>query len=316
VELIDASAIKRVACIGTGTIAARWAAYFLSRGLEVVASDPGPGAEDFLRRHIRECWPTLERLGLADGADPDRVTFFADPADAVAEADFVQESAPEREDLKQELLARIDAACPPDRVIASSTSGFMATRLQARCTTPARVLIGHPFNPPHIIPAVEVVGGESTVPEAVDAAVAFYDHVGKRAIRLNKEVTGHVVNRLQAALWREAVHLVAEGVASVADIDDAIAYGPGLRWAIMGPTITFHLAGGEGGMPHFLEQFTDPMHSWWDALGSPRLTPDVKEKIIAGVEAEAAGRTPPQLAAERDRALLAILDALAKTRTR
>ncbi len=311
---IDVRNIKRVACIGTGTIGARWAAYFLSRGLEVTASDPSPTGEDFLRRHIRECWPTLERLGVSANADPDRLSFFADPAEAVAEADFVQESAPERLDLKQDLLARIDAACPADRIIASSTSGFMASELQTKCAHPERVLIGHPFNPPHIIPAVEVVGGKKTAPEAVDSAVDFYNLVGKRAIKLNKEVTGHVVNRLQAALWREAVYLAAEGVASVADIDDAIAYGPGLRWAIMGPTITFHLAGGEGGMPHFLEQFTNPMHSWWDALGSPRLTPEVKKTIMDGVEDEAAGRTPPELAAERDRCLLALLEALAKQR--
>jgi len=227
--------IKHVAVIGAGTIGASWAAYFLSRGLSVTASDPSPGAPDLIRRMVENAW-----------------RFEADPVAAVAGADFVQESAPERLDVKQPLLARLDAALPADVVIASSTSGLLASRLSELCAHAERVVIGHPFNPPHLIPLVEVVGGAKGSPEAVRAAMEFYRAIGKYPIEIKKEVPGHLANRLQAALWREAVHLVAEGVASVADVDAAISEGPGLRWALMGPHTTFHLAGGEGGMAHFL----------------------------------------------------------------
>ena len=300
--------IRRVAVIGTGTIGASWTAYFLARGLEVRASDPAPQAETALRRFVDAAWPVLARLGAIPAAAPhEALTFCADPETAAAGVDFVQENAPEREPVKRALLARIDAVLPPEVLIASSSSGLLITRLQADCGHPERCLIGHPFNPPHLIPLVEVVGGERTAPAAIERALAFYAAIGKRPIHIRREVAGHVANRLQAALWREAVHLVAAGVASVADIDAAISEGPGLRWALMGPHLTFHLAGGTGGMAHFLEQLGPPLESWWDDLGSPRLTPAIGQALAAGVAAEADGRDIAALAAERDRFLVDLL---------
>ena len=302
------SSIRRVAVVGTGTIGMSWAAAFLAHGLEVTASDPAPEAEARLRQFIDAAWPVLARLGPIAATPPHQLlTFCADPETAVASAGFVQENAPERTAIKQELLARIDAVVPPEIVIASSSSGLLISDLQASCRHPGRVVIGHPFNPPHLIPLVEVVGGAQTAPATIERAMAFYTGIGKRPIHIRREVAGHVANRLQAALWREAVHLVASGVASVADVDTAISEGPGLRWALMGPHLTFHLAGGEGGMAHFLDQLGPPLESWWDDLGSPRLTPDVRAALAQGVAAEAGTRDIAALAAERDRFLVDLL---------
>lgn len=302
--------VRRVAVIGAGTIGASWAASFLARGLDVTASDPAPEGEAFLRRYVAEAWPVLARLGLAPGASPDRLAFTGDPLAAAAGADFVQESGPEREDAKIALFRQLNGALAPDAVLASSSSGLLISRLQQGCRHPGRCVIGHPFNPPHLIPLVEVVGGARTSPEAIARAMAFYAGIGKKPIHIRKEVAGHLANRLQAALWREAVHLVAEGVADVADVDAAIAYGPGLRWAIMGPHLTFHLAGGVGGIEHFMDHLAVPLQGWWRDLGDPALTPALQRKIIDGVAAEATGRLIPELAAERDRILLKVLEAV------
>ncbi len=217
---------KRIAVIGAGTIGASWAAYFLARGFEVGASDPSPNGEAFARRFIDNAWPALEALKIVQpGADRKRFAFYKDPAEAAKGAAFVQESGPEREDLKIELFATLDAALPPETVIASSSSGLLISRVTKKCKHPERCVIGHPFNPPHLIPLVEVVGGKKTSPEAVYKAMTFYRSIGKHPIQINKEVRGHVANRLQAALWREAIHLVSEGVVSVADADAAVGAG-------------------------------------------------------------------------------------------
>jgi 3-hydroxyacyl-CoA dehydrogenase len=299
---------KRVSVIGAGTIGASWAAYFLARGYEVAATDPSPNGEAFARRFIDNAWPTLQKLGLVvDSADAKRLTFHRDATAAVKGAEFVQENGPEREDLKIELFAEIDAAVAPDTVIASSSSGLLISRVTAKCQHPERCVIGHPFNPPHLIPLVEVVGGAKTSAAAIEKAMTFYRDSGKHPIHIKKEVRGHVANRLQVALWREAVHLVAEGVVSVADADAAIAYGPGLRWALMGPHLTFHLAGGEGGMPHFMEHLAGPIQTWMDDLGSTRLDPPVQKMIIDGVAREAGARSIADLQEWRDRKLIDIL---------
>ncbi|MDO8874918.1 MAG: 3-hydroxyacyl-CoA dehydrogenase NAD-binding domain-containing protein [Pseudolabrys sp.] len=299
---------QRIAVIGAGTIGASWAAIFLARGHDVAASDPSPSGEAFARRFIDNAWPALEALGLVvPGASPTRFSFHATPAGACEGASFVQESGPEREDLKIEVFAAIDAACPADVVIASSSSGLLISRVTVKCKHPERCVIGHPFNPPHLIPLVEVVGGDKTSPEAITKAMEFYRALGKHPIHIRKEVRGHVANRLQAALWREAVSLVADGVVSVADADAAIAYGPGLRWALMGPHLTFHLAGGEGGMPHFMSHLGPAVQTWMDDLGAPRLTAPVQKAIIDGVAEEANGRTIPELQKWRDRKLIEIL---------
>ena len=300
---------RHVAVIGAGTIGASWAAYFLARGFAVGAYDPAPNGEAFARRFIDNAWPTLEKLNVVQaGADRGRFEFFKNPGAAAKGAEFVQESGPEREDIKIELFATLDAAVPPETVMATSSSGLLISRVSKKCKHPERCVIGHPFNPPHLIPLVEVVGGKKTSPEAIYKAMRFYRDIGKHPIHIKKEVKGHVANRLQAALWREVVHLVNEGVVSVADADAAIAYGPGLRWALMGPSLIFHLAGGEGGMKHFMEHIAaGPMQTWMDDLGAPKLTPKTRQKIIEGVAEEAAGRSIADLQRWRDRKLIEIL---------
>jgi 3-hydroxyacyl-CoA dehydrogenase len=312
--LIEHTAVRTIAVVGAGIIGASWTAYFLARGFAVRATDTRADGDAFVRDYVEKAWPTLERFGLARGADKDRWTFHRTPAEAAADADFVQENVFERLDLKQQVLAEIDAALPPDRVIASSTSGFMPSDLQARCRHPQRVVVGHPFNPPHLIPLVEVVGGKHTDPAAVDWSIGFYDAIGKKAIRLNKEVTGHIANRLQLALWREALHCIDQGIASVADVDAAIAYGPGLRWAFMGPTLTFHLAGGAGGMTYFLDHYKDGIEDDWRQLGDAKFTEALKQKLIDGLAAEAGSRSFGELAAWRDRCLEDVLVTLKNKR--
>src|SRR6476619_3224955 len=222
---------KRISVIGAGTIGESWAAYFLARGFEVAAYDPAPNGEDFARRFIDNAWPTLEKLNAVQpGADRKRFAFFKEPAAAVKGAEFVQESGPEREDLKIDLFATLDAALPPETVIATSSSGLLVSRVSGKCKHPERCVIGHPFNPPHLIPLVEVVGGTKTSEQTFQRAIAFYKSIGKKAVRLNKEMPGHVANRQQGALAREVYYLIAEDVLSAADVDDALSWGPGLRW--------------------------------------------------------------------------------------
>ncbi len=300
--------IETVAVIGTGVIGASWTALFLARGLDVVATDVAPGAEAALREFVRTAWPALQEFGLAPGASQDRLRFETDLEAAVAGADFVQENGPERLAFKQELYGRLDALLAPDVIVASSSSGLTMSDIQAGCPGhPERCVIGHPFNPPHLIPLVELVGGARTSEATIVQAADFYSRLGKKTIRLHKELPGHVANRLQAALYREIVHLIGEGVVSVADADTAVAWGPGLRWGVMGPTLLYHLGGGPGGIEHFFEQFTGPMTAWWKVLGQPELTAEVRATIVAGVREEAAGRSLEDLAAQRDAALTGLL---------
>ena len=303
------STVKRVAVVATGVIGASWAAYFLARGLDVDATDPSPGAEERLREAVAAHWPTLERQGLAPGASLARLAFHARLEDAVATADFVQESGPERADFKAELFRQIDAAAPAHAILASSSSGLSVTAMQALCARPGRVVLGHPFNPPHMIPLVEVGGGEKTVPEAIERAMAFYTAIGKRPIHVRREIKGHIANRLQAALWREAFHLVNEGVATVADIDTAIAQGPGLRWALMGPFMNLHLSGGAGGVAHVLAHLGGPIESWWQDLGTPAMTEALKQQVVQGVAEELGERSTEDLARTRDALLLDLIRA-------
>jgi len=307
------SDITCIGVIGTGVIGASWAAYFLARGFDVSACDPMPGAEDKLRAAVRAHWPILARMGLADGAAPERLRFSSDLATALAGVDFVQENGPEREDLKLALFRDMDALLPAHVILASSSSGLLMSRVQEACSHPQRVVLGHPFNPPHMIPLVEVIGGALTSPETVERAMAFYAAIGKRPIHVRKEVPGHIANRLQAALWREAFHLVEQGVATVADVDTAIAYGPGLRWALMGPFMNLHLSGGEGGIRHMLDHLGAPIESWWADLGTPAITEALKQQLAAGVEAALAGRDSAQLAPARDALLAGLIEAKAGT---
>jgi len=300
--------IQHIAVVGTGVIGASWAALFLAQGFDVVATDPAPNAEADLRRYINSAWPEFSVLGISPFASPDRVVFTRDLKQAVAEADFVQENGPERPDLKIKLFAEMDSAAPADAIIASSSSGLTMSVMQSACAHPERCLTAHPFNPPHVIPLVELVGGVKTSPQIIDRAASFYTSIGKRPIRLRKEVVGHVANRLQAALWREVLYLVEQGVVDVADADAAVCWGPGLRWGVMGPNLLFHLGGGEGGIQHFLDQFAEPYSTWWKDLGAlMQFTPQLKKSIIDGVQQEAGGRSIDELARERDEVLLGLL---------
>ncbi|MFC8624998.1 3-hydroxyacyl-CoA dehydrogenase NAD-binding domain-containing protein [Streptomyces anulatus] len=301
--------VRRVACVGAGVIGGGWAAHFLARGYDVTAWDPAPDAAVRLRRLIAAAWPALEQLGLAPGASQDRLTVTATLEEAVADAQFVQESAPEKLDLKRDLLARLDAAAPAGTVIASSTSGYPMTDMQTEAADPGRLVVGHPFNPPYLIPLVEVVGGERTAPASVDWASRFYGVAGKSVITMDREVPGFIANRLQEALWREALHMVANGEATVAEIDASITDGPGLRWAVMGPMLTFALAGGEGGMAHMLDHFGPSLKSPWTRLDAPELDRALYEAVVAGCEAAADGRSIADLVAERDRGVIDVLRA-------
>jgi 3-hydroxyacyl-CoA dehydrogenase len=301
--------INRVAIIGTGVIGASWSALFLAKGLEVVATDVAPGAEAALRLFVEEAWPALKRLGLAPGASQSKVTFTPDLPAAVRSADLVQENGPERIDFKKTLYRQLDELLPPDVIIASSSSGLTMSEIQSACAFhPERCVIGHPFNPPHLIPLVEIVGGAKTSEDTIQRVSEFYAAMGKRTVRLHKEVPGHVANRLQAALAREVYHLVAEGVVSAADVDTALCWGPGLRWGIMGNMLLNHLGGGQGGIEHFFQQFTGPMTAWWKVLGQPVLTPEMQKKLIDSVRAEVGSRSIDELAAERDELLLGLLE--------
>jgi 3-hydroxyacyl-CoA dehydrogenase len=301
--------IRRIAIIGTGVIGASWTALFLAKGMQVVATDVAPDAETSLRRFVKAAWPALDRLGLAPGASQSHLTFTGDLPTAVIGADLVQENGPERIDFKRKLYGQLDELLPADVIIASSSSGLTMSDIQSGCPShPERCVIGHPFNPPHLVPLVEIVGGAKTSEETIQRAWEFYSAMGKKPIRLNKEVPGHVANRLQSALSREVYHLVSEGVVSADDADTALSWGPGLRWGIMGSLLLNHLGGGQGGIEHFYQQFAGPMTAWWKVLGQPVLTPEVQKKLINSVRTEVGSRSIDELAAERDELLLALIE--------
>lgn len=303
-----AKEIRNAAIVGTGVIGASWAALYLARGLNVTATDPAPNAEANLRRYIDAAWKDLTVIGLSPNASRDHLKFTTDLKQALADADLVQENGPERKDFKIKLFAEMDAATPPDSIIASSSSGLTMSVMQSACEHPERCVTGHPFNPPHVIPLVEVVAGEKTSPETVQRAIEFYASIGKKPIHVRKEVVGHVANRLQGALYREVVYLIQQGVLDVADSDAAVCWGPGLRWGVMGPNLLFHLGGGQNGIKHFMEQFTLPLSIWWKDLGTiTEFSPEVTKTIIDGVLKEAGKRSIDELSRERDAMLLELL---------
>ena len=305
--------IRNVAIVGTGVIGASWAALYLARGLNVTATDPAPNAEANLRRYIDAAWKDLTVIGLSPNASRDHLKFTTDLKQALADADLVQENGPERKDFKIKLFADMDAATPPDSIIASSSSGLTMSVMQSACKHPERCVIGHPFNPPHVVPLVEVVAGDKTSSETVEQAISFYKSIGKKPIHVRKEVVGHVANRLQAALYREIVYLIEQGVLDVTDSDAAVCWGPGLRWGVMGPNLLFHLGGGQGGIKHFMEHFTGPLSTWWKDLGTiTEFSPQVTKTIIDGVQQEAGSRSVEELEHERDVMLLELLATRAK----
>ncbi|MAT62432.1 MAG: 3-hydroxybutyryl-CoA dehydrogenase [Dehalococcoidia bacterium] len=302
---------ESIACIGMGVIGCGWASHFSGQGIEVHAWDPDSKSEDLFKRTIEQAWPSMEKLGLANGASPDLVIFHKTIEEAVENCSLVQESSPERLELKQELLSTIDKACTSDCVIASSTSGYLVSDLASECSVaPERVVVGHPFNPVYLLPLVELVAGPQTSVSAMDRAENIYSNSGKTVLRLEKEIDGFIADRLQEAMWREALHMVANGEATVEQLDLSITAGPGLRWALMGPMLTFHLAGGEGGMAHMLDHFGPSLESPWTRLKAPELTEDLRNAVVDGCSEEAAGRSVADLVIERDKGLTAIIQTI------
>ncbi|NOD64998.1 MULTISPECIES: 3-hydroxyacyl-CoA dehydrogenase NAD-binding domain-containing protein [unclassified Ruegeria] len=306
--------IQHTACLGGGVIGASWAALFLASGRSVALFDPDPDVEKKVRQYVENAWPTLDALGLTGNGNPDAITFHSSAAAAVADAGFVQENVPERLQIKHTTFAEIEPALSTGAIVASSASGLTLGQMQPGWSDPSHFVLGHPFNPPHLIPLVEVMGNEKTADGVVDAVQAFYESVGKTTIRVNKEVPGHVANRLQAALWREAIHLVVSGVASVEDVDKAVWAGPGVRWAAMGPTMLFNLGAGEGGLKAFCDHFTATFNGWWDDLGQVYLTDEVAQQLADGVKDEAAGKTQAELSGQRDALILAMQKSIADLR--
>ncbi|UMA67091.1 3-hydroxyacyl-CoA dehydrogenase NAD-binding domain-containing protein (plasmid) [Roseivivax marinus] len=305
--------IRRVAVIGTGLIGSAWATLFLARGLEVVAVDPRENAGDTLRETVSRMSEALAEAGLLDESrrpDPSAITVVEAPGPALAGCGFIQENAPERIELKRELLSAVERHVSSDAILATSTTALRVTDIQTGCARPERVVAGHPLNPPHLVPLVEVSGGELTDPKVVDRAMAFYAAIGKEPVRLNRDIEGHIAGRLSAALWREAVHLVDQGVASVEDIDRAVVHGPGLRWAAVGPHLTYHLGGGSGGMAAYLDHLGESQEKRWKSLGTPTLTGELKGRLAEGTEREAAGRSVADVEADRDAAIARTLKAM------
>ena len=299
--------IDTVAVLGAGVIGASWTALFLAAGLKVRVFDVMENVEQKVNDYVTNAWPTLDELGLTTSANRDSVSFFATAAEAVGGAGFVQENVPERINIKHELYREIEPALAPGAIVASSASGLMVQELQQGWTDPSRFILGHPFNPPHLIPLVELLANEQTADGVLEEAEAFYERVGKVTIRVRKEVPAHVANRLQAALWREAIHLVQDGVATVEDVDKALWAGPGLRWAAMGPHMLFHLGAGAGGMQEFCSRYADSFHRWWDSLGDVEINEETINELVDGVADEARGQDTLALSAQRDALIVEFL---------
>lgn len=300
-----------MAVVGTGVIGNGWIARFLANGHKVIAYDPAPQAEEKTRALLQDIWPTLERYGVAETASIEQLSFADELADAVSEADLIQESVPEREELKKQVLYTIDQHAKADAIIASSTSGYMPSVLQEACQKhPERVVIAHPFNPVYLIPLVEIAGGKQTETRFMEKAKAIYDQLNMKPLVMSGEIDGHIGDRLMEALWREALHIVNDGVATTEEVDKAIVYGPGLRWALMGPFLTLHLAGGNEGMKHMLEQFGPALKLPWTKLVAPELTDELKNKVIDGTTMQSGDVSIADMEHRRDRFLIKLMQLL------
>jgi carnitine 3-dehydrogenase len=295
--------VKTIGIAGTGLIGAGWAARAMHRGIDVIAYDVSPTAEAKLKAQIKTAWPSLDAL-RGKAKKKGKISFTTDLTKMAAKADFIHEAAPEREDLKIKLFRDIDAVARPDVIISSSSSGFLPTRLQSLCKHPERVIIGHPFNPVYLLPLVETVPGEKTSPDVMDRAGKYFEAIGMQVLRLKKEIEGYVCDRLQEALWRESLHILDKDIASTGDIDDSIVYSAGMRWAFMGSFLTYHLAGGPGGMRHFISQFDPSLELPWTDLKFPKWNDALEKRLVEGCEAQAGKKTVAQLEAKRNAILV------------
>ncbi|SDQ10539.1 3-hydroxyacyl-CoA dehydrogenase NAD-binding domain-containing protein [Virgibacillus salinus] len=309
----DTSQIKNITVVGTGVIGNGWITRFLANGYHVTATDPDPTAEERMRDAVEKSWPAMERMGLADEASMHNLSFETDLEIALTHADFVQENVPEREQLKRKVMAEIDQYTPEETVIASSTSGILPSTLQADCAHhPERVIVAHPFNPVYLIPLVELVGGSKTELFFIEKAKDLYDKLNMKPLVIQKEIEGHVADRLMEAIWRESLHIVNDGVATTEEVDASIIYGPGLRWALMGPFLTLHMGGGKQGMRHLLDQFGPALKLPWTKLVAPELTDELAEKVITGCEKQTDGAEMNSLEERRDQFLIELQQLLEK----
>ncbi|SEP68523.1 carnitine 3-dehydrogenase [Virgibacillus subterraneus] len=309
----DTSQIKNITVVGTGVIGNGWITRFLANGYHVTATDPDPAAEERMRDAVEKAWPAMERMGLADEASMHNLSFETDLEIALTHADFVQENVPEREQLKRKVMAEIDQYTPEETVIASSTSGILPSTLQADCAhQPERVIVAHPFNPVYLIPLVELVGGSKTELFFIEKAKDLYDKLNMKPLVIQKEIEGHVADRLMEAIWRESLHIVNDGVATTEEVDASIIYGPGLRWALMGPFLTLHMGGGKQGMRHLLDQFGPALKLPWTKLVAPELTDELAEKVITGCEKQTDGVEMNSLEERRDQFLIELQQLLEK----
>lgn len=301
-------AVQKAAVVGTGVIGTGWIVRMLANGYDVVATDPAEGAEERMRKAVEQAWPYAEQLGLAEGASKDRLHFEKDLAEAVKDADMIQENVPEVEELKQRVLQDIDRHAKPDALIGSSTSGIMPSELQANLQHPERFVVAHPFHPVYILPLVEVVPGKQTTTENVDKAKAFYEAIQMRVLLVRHEIEGHIADRLIEAIWRESLHIVNEGIATTEEVDKAFTHGAGMRYAQYGPFLTFHLAGGEGGMRHMLKQFGPALKKPWTKLEAPELTDELYDRVVSGCEEQSNGMSMSELDAHRNEFLVKLYD--------
>ncbi|MDE0761500.1 MAG: 3-hydroxyacyl-CoA dehydrogenase NAD-binding domain-containing protein [Planktomarina sp.] len=311
----DPESVMRVSSLGAGPIGGGWTAHFLARGYDVTAYLHDESETDAFMSILNTAWVSLTALGLSPGASMDRLRIVTDLEEALDGAEFVQESGPERLEIKQALYKKMGAILPPSVVIGSSTSGLMMSDIQVDCITPERTVIGHPFNPPYLLPLVEIVGGNKTAPEAVAWAGKFYKIAGKAPLMMKKEIPGFVATRLQEALWREALHMVANDEATPEDIDIALMNGPAPRMAAQGQCMAFHVACGEGGMATNLDQFGPALKLPWTRLEAPELTKDLRDRMVDGCNAVAKGQHFEDMVAQRDREIVGVLNALRLARS-
>jgi carnitine 3-dehydrogenase len=310
----DPNSVKRISSLGAGPIGGGWTAHFLARGYDVTAYLHDKSETNSFMSILKTAWVSLAELGLAPNASMDRLRIVTDLEEALDGADFVQESGPERLEVKQKLYSEMGKILPSSIIIGSSTSGLMMSDIQSDCSTPERTVIGHPFNPPYLLPLVEIVGGKRTAPEAVAWAGEFYKAAGKAPLMMEKEIPGFVATRLQEALWREALHMVANGEATPEDIDNALMNGPAPRMAAQGQCMAFHVACGTGGMATNLDQFGPALKLPWTRLEAPELTKELRDRMVNGCNAVAKDQAFEDMVSQRDREIVAVLNALRQAR--
>ena len=306
------SSINKIAVVGTGVIGTGWIIRFLFNKKQIKIFDPSEKQKKFLLDELKRTAPLLKKFYKSNININNQLEFCSSIKAAVSDADLIQENTPENEKLKIRIIKEISHHSKKSAIIASSSSGLLPSRIQSKAQHPERVLIAHPFNPVYLLPLVEIVPGKKTAKKNILKANKFYTKMGMKTLILKKELPGYLSDRLQESMWRESLHIINEGFASTKDLDDAIIYGPGLRWSLMGTFLTFHLAGGEMGMKHMLEQFGPALKLPWTKLKAPKLTNSLKKKIIEGTKIQSKKKSIKNLANLRDNFLIDLQKLLKK----